>query len=697
MPLEIGRSLSWFRVQWSTSGKSVRFLLITIAIIVIAVVLAQAQSLLVGLEVGMAGVGLVGERFMIAVPIINDGAVTASNVQVTGATWGTVPVLSPAAFPDALGSIAPDANAIFQADFNVTGVQPKTQNVLTLTGTYQVNEVTFNFTLTSSVILPQLGPTSIATAIGIAVPESLEGSPYPPSSIPPAPDDAEPGPPIPTGPFIARIQSEPTMVQSAANASAAGTAAIKAIVKPMSLPVKITPSQALVNPLCDNCAEGQGDPNEPSGASGGGVLFMSFNWGAVYQVEGTNTFTTVDPHIIFPHHPQSIYEFCCDQVVEYVPPPIDRFVWVQQLTQSGPGTPGAYRLAAASPADIIKFNGQKDAWRTWLITPEQMHFNHVTEFDRPGLSVGDNYLYIGWDQNCPMTVPPGKPCIAGREVIRVPLAGIQAGGGLNYGYLLDPSLDATAWGDYPTEDTGDTVYWLGANGTSSMQVFYWPESSTFIFESAPITVSAWNVNYAGGNAGHVASNAPYPIVGGTEMATSADWLYKGSAQWMTATRAGHVIWFAWNAAPSGNIPQPYIEMLGIDTATFTKLSQGQIWNPSYAFGLAALATNACTQEIGVSLAYGGGPFYPNHAVGFWGDNLLFTTTAGSATGSSYGDFLSIRQNSASDLHGAYFDAFGYALQNNATAGAAMILPDSAVNVQTQHVVFGRPGVCGQSQ
>jgi len=705
---EIRRSWRWFRVLWSSSRKSVRLLLLAIAILVIALVLAQAQSLLVSLEVGRAGVGLVGERFMIAVPIINDGTVTAANVQVSGATWGTAPRLSPATFPDVLGSIGPDANAVFQADFNVTGLSPHTRLPLTITGTYQVNEVTFNFTLTKLVTLPQSGPRSVPSATGSAPPESLEGSPYPPGTAPSVPDDAEPGPPIPIGPYVAGTPSAPTSVQSPASQPGTSAQAVRPQTMPSDPAVSIPLNEQWEHLICVGCVPapgvvGQGDPNEPSGASGGGVLFMSFNWSAVYSIEASGTFNTVDPHVIFPHSPQILYSVCCDQVVEYVPPPIDRFVWVQQLTQSvsGPDAnmpPGAYRLAAASPADIIKFNGQKDAWTSWLFVPEEMNFNHVTEFDRPAMSVGDNYLYIAWDQRCPMTGPALSGCVAGRQIIRTRLTNIKAGGTLHYDYLPDPAWDGSAWGDYPTEDTGDTVFWLGQNGTSSMNVFYWPESSSSLFESAPISISTWVLNYAGPGTSmnpHIASNAPYPIAG-FESPVSQDWLYKGSANWMSATRSQNQAWFAWSSARHGNFPQPYIEMLEVDTTTLTETNQVQIWNPDFAYGFAALATNACTKEIGISLAYGGGSNYPNHAVGFWGDYLFYQTTNGGVTGSQYGDFLTIRQNTASDLHGAYFDAFGYALVNNGSAGKAMTLPASAVDVDTRRVIFGRPGVCGQS-
>jgi hypothetical protein len=81
-------------------------------------------------------------------------------------------------------------------------------------------------------------------------------------------------------------------------------------------------------------------------------------------------------------------------------------------------------------------------------------------------------------------------------------------------------------------------------------------------------------------------------------------------------------------------------------------------------------------------------------VGFWGDYVVYPTTAGDVTTSNYGDYLTIRQNHSSDLHGAFFDAFGYALTNAGSGGGSFLSPDQ-VNVDIRYVIFGRPGACAK--
>jgi len=196
--------------------------------------------------------------------------------------------------------------------------------------------------------------------------------------------------------------------------------------------------------------------------------------------------------------------------------------------------------------------------------------------------------------------------------------------------------------------------------------------------------------------GHMGSVAPVPALGGETTPPVQDWLFRKSDDAITgATRQGSDIWFAWNAAPNPNLnlPQHYIEMVAIDTlANFTAVQQTQIWNAAYAYGLPSLSTNTCG-EIGFSLAYGGGSYFPNHAVGFVGDYTVYPTTSGSVTGSEYGDYVTIRRNYTSDPHGAFFDAFGYALTK--ASGSGFVLSGDQVNIDVRHVVFGRPGGCAQ--
>ena len=325
------------------------------------------------------------------------------------------------------------------------------------------------------------------------------------------------------------------------------------------------------------------------------------------------------------------------------------------------------------------------------------------------MSVGDNYLYVNWDIGFPACGSKKKPCNSGREVIRIPLAEIKAGATLHVDYT-DPSKSSVAWANHLTQDTGDEIFWAGHNSSSQLRIFSWAEGSNTYFWRDRNT-ETYTTNPDGkANAcktvatcktvpspGHVASLAPYPVPK-PPVPVTRDWLWRTADDAITgAARSGSQLWFAWNAAPRGNFPEPYIEMAVLDrSADFSVIQQHQIWNPAFAFAQPSLATNACTAEIGLSLAWGGGGVnYPNHAVGFWGDFVVYTTSSGSATSGLYGDYTTIRQNNAADLHGAFFDAFGYGLNKAPSAGPGKVLPLDQVDVDIRYVTFGRGGACAQ--
>jgi hypothetical protein len=138
------------------------------------------------------------------------------------------------------------------------------------------------------------------------------------------------------------------------------------------------------------------------------------------------------------------------------------------------------------------------------------------------------------------------------------------------------------------------------------------------------------------------------------------------------------VWFGWTSGTDNNFQQAHIDLVTLDRANnFNKIQQVQIWNNSFAFGYPALATNRCTGEVGLSLAIGGGGNYENHAVGFWGDFVVYTTTNSGSGVNRYGDYLTIRQNGFSN-----FSALGY--------GISTVTGNMQSDVR--YVVFGRP--CG---
>lgn len=694
MPVDIVRSSGRFAVLWRRSRMRLQLVLLAIGIMSIAPVLGRAQVPHVNLQANDPGIGIVGQRFMIATPISNKGNVNASNVQITGASLGSAQLISPAAFPVVLGLIAPGQSNIFQTDFDATGLVQGTSYPLTITGTYELNQVTFSFHLHLQMGLPPASPGSGMTATGMAYAEDLSGAPFPSYQIPLGGDGDE-FIPVPIGPFVTGTST----LQSVAIQSLQG-----GIRTAGSSAVSIPTNESFVNLISDKVA---GDPNEPSGASGGGMVFLSFNWDGAYRADGDTNFTIQNPRTMFP---QGTYPFRSDQQVQFASS-IDRFIWIQQLSAKGPSSAGAYRLATASPEDIKtygKTTNPSKAWYSWLITNDTVGLIKNTKFDMPNLSVGTNYLYASWDVGCPSGTPTG-PCI-GLEVVRISLSDIKADKNpLPVEHVIDPGQSGgcppavtnrnscVAHNAFVSQDTGDEVFWAGHNSNTQLRFFNWPAGNGYYWrEVGPI--HGYQPNPSGGAAGHVSSSGPEPIYAEKPpmQPASTDWLYRRPQDPIHgATRQGTKVYLAWNAAPHDGIPYPYIEVVIVDISDYS-FEHEEIFDNSVAFGLASLATNACTKEVGISLGYGGGPSggrqYPNHAVGFLNDTTYYGTTIGNVTGSSYGDYLNIRQNQTAGLNGAYFDAFGYAL-TNASSVVTGTLTKSQVNVDTRHVVFGRPGAC----
>ena len=150
-----------------------------------------------------------------------------------------------------------------------------------------------------------------------------------------------------------------------------------------------------------------------------------------------------------------------------------------------------------------------------------------------------------------------------------------------------------------------------------------------------------------------------------------------------ATRSGNQLWFAWTAGTNNNFQQAHVEMVRFDRSSdFTKAEQVQIWNNDYAFAYPALATNACTGEVGLSFEYGGNnKYYENHVVGFWGDYTAYITTGSNVGTTRFGDYVTIRQAPGTEADpGNLFAAFGYGLNKVGTS----------TNTDVHYVLFGRP-------
>ena len=597
------------------------------------------------LTAGAPGVTLLSPATLLsALSILNTGTAAAENVQVTSIAL-TGGVLTAPMLPLSLGTIPAGGSAVLNATFSGAFV-PLGHYTLTVEGTFQIGSSTYCFTLSTELVVPPAAPGSGILGSVMIPSQQVSGAPFP--HQPRDPNRVVNGSrwTIPTAPFVPGVPTPTgTTVQAPPASAAEGFVALAgAIVFLENNGLDLTSGP--FNGTASTIAEPSG------GDSGGGVIFATANWIAAYSTDGGQTFTELDPTTIFPN---DAVGFCCDQIVQYVPS-IDRFIWFLQ----GNG----YRLAMASPADIINSGGT--AWTYWNLTPQVFGQPNGTGFDYPDVSVGNNSLYMSWDAGfgCP------SGCRSGFQVARTSLAGIDAGGTITIEFT-DPPDAPMAWGSHIMQDTGDEIFWAGHNSNSQMRVFSLAEGSNTYFWR-DVGISSW-ANTA------LSSTTP----------DGQNWLagsggFPGSAI-IGATRSGNQLWFAWNAGTNNTFSQAHIEMVALDRSNnFSKTQQVQIWNDSYAFAYPSMSTNACTGEVGLSFEYGGNGNYENHVVGFWGDFIAYITTASDVGTTRFGDYVSIRRAPPTDANpGNLFAAFGYGLN-------AVPPPGTGTNTDVRYVLFGRP-------
>lgn len=597
------------------------------------------------LEGRAPGVSLVNPTTLAsAFQIANTGSATAENVQITSFSLSGGTLTTPT-LPNNLGAIP--AGGLTNADATFTGgpFLPNATLALTVNGTYQVGGSTFCFTFNLTLRIPPNAPGDAPLNSVTAGSNFVTGAPF--ATQPPEFEGDENGnlwtPPI--GPFVpgtptatsTNVQTAPPLAQLKAE------------------PLIFINAPAPIN-FVQNANFGTNVNNiaEPSGAIGGGVVFVTANSLAAFSTNNGDSFTQLNPTNIFP---ADAIGFCCDQIVQYVPS-INRFIWLLQ----GNG----FRLASASPEQIISSGGT--AWTYWNLPSNIFGQPAGTGVDYPDLSVGNNSLYLSWDVGWP-TCPSG--CNSGVQVSRISLAGIQAGGTITIEYTNPPD-SSMVWGGHLMQNTLDEIFWAGHNSSSQMRVFSLAEGSNRYFWR-DVNISSW---------ARVALSSLTP--------DNQNWLgqcgggFPGTAI-IGSTRVGNQLWFAWSAGNDSNFQQPHVEMVTLDrNNNFSRIQQVQIWNNSYAFGYPALATNACTGEVGLSLEYGGNGNYENHVVGFWGDFVVYITTGSNIGTCRFGDYVTIRQAPpTTENPGNLFAAFGYGLN-------AIPPPGSGARSDVRYVLFGRP-------
>lgn len=398
-----------------------------------------------------------------------------------------------------------------------------------------------------------------------------------------------------------------------------------------------------------------------SGAKGGTVVLLSGNWYIDYSTDSGATFTTLDPTTIFPNTLAG--GFCCDQVLQYASQ-IDRFLWLLQYQSGGTGA-NAYRLAMASPQDVIDSNCT--AWTYWDLTSAS--FGIGTDWmDYPSMSLGDGEVYFSFDV---LDTTADGIADNGLVVVRFNLAEIAAGGTINFRFTT-PADSAVAWGSGASQNTGNEVFWAGHVDNSTLRVFSWRnDSNTYFWRDIEVR------NWPNGALSSIGPNGNNWF----------GWGFPNNAV-IGITRRLNELWLGWTASNgdggSGgfNFPHPHVQIVKVNIAGWTVIEQMQVWNPDLAFGYPSLATNS-DNEVGIALGWGGrdgGASSPhaNSAVGFMGDYVVWYRDGSTWTHTRWGDYVTIRRAAPESQ---MFAGFGYVTIDTSTGAGHRFDP--------YYVLFGR--------
>jgi hypothetical protein len=362
---------------------------------------------------------------------------------------------------------------------------------------------------------------------------------------------------------------------------------------------------------------------ETAAACGFDVAFLTANYTAAISLDTGRTFTQINPDDLL--NPLGL-KLCCDQGVTYVPS-INTFVWIL-LSEEGP-----IAMAVSRPDQLQDSKGL--SWTVYLIRSTAFNLED-DRFDYPDVCFGNNFLYL--------TANLIKK--RGALMVRMPLADIDARGAINSRFVYV----ADEWYLCPVQLTGAEGWFGTMYDLSTLRLYRWPESA--LSPQPPIDV--------------VIATVPDELWHSITP-DSDDWLPDNSkigTMVTGAARAGQELWFAWSAGRrvSTNkeikFMQPHIELAVVSTQSRGLIRQEYIWNADFAFAWPSLASNPAKQ-VAMSFSYGGGPCYPQHAVGLLSPRHDFvTTTDGGPSIGAGGHYVRVRlayPNSDAFVAGGYFN------------------------------------------
>lgn len=367
-------------------------------------------------------------------------------------------------------------------------------------------------------------------------------------------------------------------------------------------------------PVVGGAAQTSSTTSESSLGSNGRVVFWTQNWYAAVSGDRGQNFTYINSFDNFPadgtNDPVN-RGFCCDQIAYYER---TRGLTLWLLQYNPDNNTNTQRLAVArSQADVLNNN-----WLFYDFTPAVYGFNvpptGATGFwlDFPDMAVSDSFLYLTTNvfprvpvagpgvTLCPGTTcnrgatPPQTCCSVGAVIARIQLDQLAQGGALNFGFYTDSHAPYRC-----TQGAHGTMYWGSHNSNTQIRIYRWAENSSNIAWD-DVDHAAFNTTPAAG----MTATSP----DGTNFAGFADTRVLG------AYVSNGVIGFMWNAAqsapPATAFPFPHVWVVRFNENDRTLLSEGQVFNNSYAFLYPSVQVND-RGHLGGMMAWGGGTLFPN--------------------------------------------------------------------------------------
>lgn len=329
---------------------------------------------------------------------------------------------------------------------------------------------------------------------------------------------------------------------------------------------------------------------EPNVASKGERMMVVWNHGAAFSSDSGQTFTFVNPRR--PEFPVDQGDYCCDQVVQYIPSH-DLWVWFIQY-QSLPGSGrNIVRLALARGDQA--FDDRSFGYYDFDSRDFPALGAGELELDYPNLNFTDRHLFLAIN-----VYHVGR--YYSTVVLRIPLEQFAAGEPLDYRYWLSP----IGSGDFAA-GIPDTMYFGQHVDTSTLRVLGWQDDA-----DAPTTVDVSHSDYP--YEGFVSPDYSCGREGAVVVEGGGDWCARLRDGMVTnddrptsGWAVGDEIGFAWNVprSPSRGFRYPFIHVLRVDRRTMATKDEPIIWHPDYAFQFGAITPNGRGDLGGIALSGGG--------------------------------------------------------------------------------------------